>query len=47
MVLPFKLSPAYPILVYGGERYVNKSIIYGGSLYYESKHLPLWYDKRG
>ena len=23
------------------------SIIYDGSLYYESKHLPPWYDKRG
>ena len=26
---------------------INKSIIYDGSLYYKSKHLPPTYDKRG
>ena len=27
--------------------YINKSIIYDGSLHYKSKHLPPRYDKRG
>ena len=28
------------------ELLVNKAIIYDGSLYYKSKHLPPLYDKR-
>ena len=36
----------YEHLPFSQDHIINKSIIYDGSLYYKSKHLPPRYDKR-